>query len=131
MRSRRLMSGSWLSFDSGVWPLLLIFLFGIAGLAPRARHFLPVLLVSLFLTQPRYMYCHREFRLLRRVTFFHQLKKVTKKSRHYAWRPCKKTQGVPLMCARYHAVKKLAKKTLKQFSQKTHDTGHTSMAWLM
>ena len=33
------------------------------------------------------------FALLRRVTFFLQLKKVTKKSRHYAGRPCKKHRG--------------------------------------
>ena len=45
------------------------------------------------MTLLRYVYLYREFRLLRRVTFFQQLKKVTKKSRHYAWRACKKHRG--------------------------------------
>jgi hypothetical protein len=40
------------------------------------------------------VYLYREFRLLRRVTFFHQLKKVTKKSRPYSIAP-RKTFGVP------------------------------------
>jgi hypothetical protein len=38
-------------------------------------------------------FCY-EFRLLRRVTFFHQLKKVTKKSRPYPFAP-KQAFGVP------------------------------------
>jgi hypothetical protein len=38
--------------------------------------------------------CYREFRLLRRVTFFLQLKKVTKKSRPYPFAPIK-AFGVP------------------------------------
>jgi len=37
---------------------------------------------------------YREFRLLRRVTFFQQLKKVTKKSRPYSIAP-RKALGVP------------------------------------
>jgi len=38
--------------------------------------------------------CYREFRLLRRVTFFQQLKKVTKKSRPYSIAP-REALGVP------------------------------------
>jgi hypothetical protein len=37
---------------------------------------------------------YRDFRLLRRVTFFQQLKKVTKKSRPYPIAP-RETFGVP------------------------------------
>jgi hypothetical protein len=40
------------------------------------------------------VYFYRESRLLRRVTFFQQLKKVTKKSRPYPIAP-RKTFGVP------------------------------------
>ena len=58
----------------------------------------------------------REFRLLRRVTFFHQLKKVTKKSRHYAGRPVKST-GFPLRYSWYHAVKKLAENAQTVFTE--------------
>ena len=59
---------------------------------------------------------YREFRLLRRVTFFHQLKKVTKKSRRYAGRPVKST-GFPLRYTRYHAVKKLTEDAQTVFTE--------------
>jgi hypothetical protein len=59
---------------------------------------------------------YREFRLLRRVTFLQQLKKVTKKSRRYARRPVNST-GYPLMCCWHHAVKKLANNAQTVFTE--------------
>ena len=46
------------------------------------------------MTLLKYVGFYREFRLLRRVTFFQQLKKVTKKSRPYPIAP-REAFGVP------------------------------------
>jgi len=73
-------------------------------------------MVYFFLAQLTILNLSREFRPLRRVTFFLQLKKVTKKSRHYAGRPVKDT-GFPLSQASRHAVKKLAKDAQTVFTE--------------
>jgi len=75
-------------FIPGAWCLAFTWCFwlDIAVLAPRARYS-SLVFMFLLLTLARYVNLYCEFRLLRRVTFLQQLKKVTKKSRHYAWRP--------------------------------------------
>ena len=65
--------------------------------------------------------------------FSQQLKKVTRKGRHYAGRPVKST-GLPLRHDEQHAAPELTHEKhvgSDMLAQKAHVTRHAPMAWLM